>query len=139
MKASSLLTALFAAQISTFAQAAPTSRALPAGIELRILPLGDSITWGYESADGNGYRLSLLDDLTGEDVVFAGVVQNGNMADNWMAGYPGWTITMIAGVANASLVQRPNVVLIHAGQYLAPLHLLRSHSEVDDYELDFHK
>lgn len=35
------------------------------GIELRILPLGDSITWGYRSSDGNGYRLKLLNDLSG--------------------------------------------------------------------------
>lgn len=35
------------------------------GTELRILPLGDSITWGYRSSDGNGYRLELFNDLSG--------------------------------------------------------------------------
>lgn len=36
-----------------------------AGTELRILPVGDSITVGYESSDGNGYRLGLQQDLSG--------------------------------------------------------------------------
>ena len=35
------------------------------GTELRILPLGDSLTVGYESSDGNGYRGELLRDLSG--------------------------------------------------------------------------
>ncbi|KAK3305604.1 uncharacterized protein B0T15DRAFT_511502 [Chaetomium strumarium] len=33
--------------------------ALADGVPLRILPLGDSITWGYGSSDGNGYRQHL--------------------------------------------------------------------------------
>lgn len=40
------------------------------GINLRILPLGDSITWGYGSTDGNGYRLDLLNLLAGNDVQY---------------------------------------------------------------------
>lgn len=32
-------------------------------IPLRILPLGDSITAGHMSSDGNGYRLDLYNDL----------------------------------------------------------------------------
>lgn len=31
---------------------------------LRILPLGDSITFGAKSSDGNGYRLDLREKLT---------------------------------------------------------------------------
>lgn len=96
------------------ATAAPTA-AIPT--ELRILPLGDSITYGFASPDGNGYRLKLLNDLTadGDKVVFAGTVQNGTMADNSMAGYPGKTIEYIGDQAPSSLAQNPNVVLLMAG------------------------
>lgn len=34
------------------------------GIDLRVLPLGDSITFGFQSTDGNGYREALHNDLT---------------------------------------------------------------------------
>lgn len=57
------------------------------GTELRILPLGDSITWGFASPDGNGYRLRLFNDLSGDDVVMAGTQHNGNMQDYWNEGY----------------------------------------------------
>lgn len=36
------------------------------GVELRILPVGDSVTVGYLSTDGNGYRLKLQENLSGE-------------------------------------------------------------------------
>lgn len=36
------------------------------GTELRILPVGDSITVGYLSEDGNGYRAQLQADLSGK-------------------------------------------------------------------------
>lgn len=42
------------------------------GTELRILPVGDSITVGYlsdqDGGDGNGYRLRLLEDLSGKNL-----------------------------------------------------------------------
>ncbi|KAK4494917.1 hypothetical protein PRZ48_014273 [Zasmidium cellare] len=96
------------------ATAAPTA-AIPT--ELRILPLGDSITYGYASPDGNGYRLKLLNDLKadGDKVVFAGTVHNGTMVDNWNAGYPGKTIQYIGSQAPSSLKQYPNIVLLMAG------------------------
>ncbi|WP_245190549.1 SGNH/GDSL hydrolase family protein, partial [Salmonella enterica] len=85
------------------------------GTELRILPLGDSITWGYNSPDGNGYRLELYNNLAGDKVVMAGAVQSGNMIDNWNAGYPGQTIQYIIGQAANSYSQTPNIVLFMAG------------------------
>lgn len=39
--------------------------AVKPGMELRILPLGDSITFGFPSSDGNSYRLVLFEDLSG--------------------------------------------------------------------------
>ncbi|KAF2162085.1 carbohydrate esterase family 3 protein, partial [Zasmidium cellare ATCC 36951] len=86
-----------------------------AGTELRILPLGDSITWGFASPDGNGYRLRLFNDLSGDDVVMAGTQHNGNMQDYWNEGYPGKTIEFIANACGAALAQNPNIVLLMAG------------------------
>ena len=85
------------------------------GFELRILPLGDSITYGYLSSDGNGYRLELQNDLSGSDLQYVGSVRSGNMTDNFNEGWPGYTINQIAGKAQLSLPERPNVVLLHAG------------------------
>ena len=58
------------------------------GKELRILPLGDSITYGIQSTDGNGYRLRLQKDLSGSKLLFVGDPQRqgGNMANNQNAG-----------------------------------------------------
>ena len=40
--------------------------AVKTGTELRILPVGDSITVGFEDPNGDGYRFELLTDLSGE-------------------------------------------------------------------------
>ena len=85
------------------------------GIELRIMPLGDSITYGYLSSDGNGYRLPLENDLAGSKLQYIGSVRSGNMADNYNEGQSGATINQIAANARKSLFERPNVILIHAG------------------------
>jgi lysophospholipase L1-like esterase len=78
----------------------------------------DSITYGYQSTDGNGYRLELYNDLTGgynNTVDLIGSVQAGTMADNYNEGHSGATIDEIASFASLSLFELPNVVLIHAG------------------------
>jgi lysophospholipase L1-like esterase len=85
---------------------------------LRILPLGDSITWGYINNSGsNGYRERLLANLNsaGFQVDFLGTQKSGTMADKDNEGYPGYTINGIKGVAAKGLALRPNIVLIHAG------------------------
>ena len=41
------------------------ARQVANGVALRILPLGDSITWGFRSSDGNGYRAHLRSSLAG--------------------------------------------------------------------------
>ena len=53
-------------------------------VSLRILPLGASITWGYLSSDGNGYRKPLRDQLRfeGWEVDMVGSKSNGDMKDN---------------------------------------------------------
>ncbi|KAL8825309.1 MAG: hypothetical protein Q9191_004492 [Dirinaria sp. TL-2023a] len=72
------------------------------GTELRILPLGSSITIGQGSSDGNGYRLFLQDNLNGSKIQYVGSLREGTMADNFNEGYSGYTI-------------RPNIVLLHEG------------------------
>jgi lysophospholipase L1-like esterase len=89
---------------------------------LRILPLGDSITWGYiwlnnHGGSSNGYRASLLTSLqsSGYIVDFVGSQKTGNMTDKDNEGHPGYTIKQIRPVAGGGLAYRPNVVLLHAG------------------------
>jgi lysophospholipase L1-like esterase len=86
--------------------------------DLRILPLGDSITWGYINGGGsNGYRAQLLADMqsAGYKVDFIGTQKSGTMADKDNQGFPGYTISQIRPVAGGGLALRPNVVLLHAG------------------------
>ncbi|KAE8452063.1 hypothetical protein EG329_002229 [Mollisiaceae sp. DMI_Dod_QoI] len=86
-------------------------------VPLRILPLGNSITWGYLSTDGNGYRLDLLNQLTanGTTVQYIGLQRSGNMTDNYNEGHPGALIAQIAQYAEVSLPSQPNVILLMAG------------------------
>lgn len=51
---------------------------------LRILPLGASITKGYKSKDGNGYRKWLRQQLryAGWEVDMIGTMKSGTMRDN---------------------------------------------------------
>jgi lysophospholipase L1-like esterase len=89
---------------------------------LRILPLGDSITWGYiwlneHGGGSNGYRASLLVSLqaAGYTVDFVGSQKTGTMTDKDNEGHRGYTINQIRTVAGGGLAYRPNVVLLHAG------------------------
>ncbi|KAL4874257.1 hypothetical protein BJY04DRAFT_225207 [Aspergillus karnatakaensis] len=84
------------------------------GVSLRILPLGDSITDGYLSSDGNGYRLQLWNHISNAKD-FVGTQSAGNMQDPANEGYPGATIHEISGRSERALAMRPNVVLLHAG------------------------
>ncbi|EUC33439.1 carbohydrate esterase family 3 protein [Bipolaris victoriae FI3] len=106
--------------VLSFASALPTDASLETRQtkSLRILPLGDSITWGFINGGGsNGYRERLLSDLQsgGYTVDFVGTQKSGTMADKDNQGFPGYTINQIRGVAGGGLNLRPNVVLIHAG------------------------
>lgn len=82
-----------------------SGHAVKPGTELRILCVGDSITYGYGSelggGDGNGYRLQLRNDLSGtkhwrklryrspltpaleDKVVFVGTESRGSMTDGY--------------------------------------------------------
>ena len=92
------------------------SRPIANGVDLRILPLGDSMTYGEGSSTGNGYRLDLENLLTtGNNVHYVGSVKSGTMADNANEGYPGYRIDEIGRQAKNSLPERPNVILLMAG------------------------
>lgn len=94
-------------------------RSINNGMELRILPLGASITAGVDSSDGNGYRLDLQQKLEGDgnNVTFVGTTFHGQMKDNACEAYPGYTIESIhnATLASGALDFMPNVILINAG------------------------
>ncbi|KIY73077.1 carbohydrate esterase family 3 protein, partial [Cylindrobasidium torrendii FP15055 ss-10] len=78
------------------------------------LPLGDSITYGYGSTDGNGYRLALRDlaEADGNAIDYIGSIQAGTMDDNYNDGYIGCIIEQIASQGVPGLEM---VVLLLAG------------------------
>ncbi|KAL2849868.1 SGNH hydrolase-type esterase domain-containing protein [Aspergillus pseudoustus] len=84
---------------------------------LRVMPLGASITVGYRSTDGNGYRQPLREQLryAGWEVDMVGSLTNGTMKDNQNEGHFGDTIEQITKWAEKSVDMQPNVILINAG------------------------
>jgi lysophospholipase L1-like esterase len=85
---------------------------------LRLEPMGDSITYGYQSSTGNGYRGPLWDELTGEGhpLDFVGSVQGGTMPDPDNEGHSGWRIDQLAAITDSSLATyKPNVVTLMIG------------------------
>ncbi|MBM9502995.1 SGNH/GDSL hydrolase family protein [Actinacidiphila acididurans] len=105
-----------AAATATQTRISGAGAATPAA--LRLMPLGDSITWGYASPTGNGYRGYLYNDLAaeGHSVDFVGSVRNGTMSDPDNEGHSGWRIDQIAGIADSVLATyQPNVVTLEIG------------------------
>jgi len=90
-------------------------------LPLRILPLGDSITWGGQPGADNGtdgYRAQLIHALIRAryaSVNFVGTQRSGLMPNNDNEGHPGATISELQAVMKAGLQMRPNVVLLHIG------------------------
>ncbi|MET9911970.1 ricin-type beta-trefoil lectin domain protein [Streptomyces sp. NPDC006476] len=85
---------------------------------LRLMPLGDSITWGVGSPSGNSYRGFLWNQLSteGHALDFVGSGRNGTMSDPDNEGHSGWRIDQIAGIADSVLARyRPNVVTLEIG------------------------
>jgi lysophospholipase L1-like esterase len=94
----------------------PRRNAIAGGVDLRVLPLGDSITYGEGSSDGNGYRLALYNMLHAEnDLDYIGRVRAGTMVDKDNEGYPGYPIVSIASTVKPEYPERPNIVLLMAG------------------------
>jgi lysophospholipase L1-like esterase len=92
------------------------------GDACKILPLGDSITWGLQY-DG-AYRVELFTKAVGagKKITFTGSQRNGpNMVAGQTfpknnEGHSGWTITRVAGlVPSPALDTPPHIVLLHIG------------------------
>ncbi|RKF83773.1 hypothetical protein GcM3_008015 [Golovinomyces cichoracearum] len=103
-------------EFHSFSASFRSSRVTPLP-NLRILPLGDSITFGYLSTTGNGYRAHLLDLLNFKfpSTKYIGTQNSGNMINNENEGHPGYMIHDIAKKALPSLAQQPNIILVMAG------------------------
>jgi lysophospholipase L1-like esterase len=84
----------------------------------RIMPLGDSITFGDGSSHGAGYRKELWHALSnsGYEVDFVGSERDGAIPDPDHEGHPGWEIDDIAEQVVPWLrLWRPTIVLLHLG------------------------
>lgn len=97
----------------------PTAHAAcPSSGACRVMPLGDSITDGYNVPGGYRVRLASLFATNGDSVDFVGGLRNGPMVltDKDHEGHSGWRIDQIdAIIANRMLRYTPDVVLIHLG------------------------
>jgi lysophospholipase L1-like esterase len=85
---------------------------------VRVMPLGDSITYG--TGDPGGYRIGLWQRLVGGayTVDFVGSQSNGpaGLGDHDHEGHPGWTIAQIdANVVNWLTTYNPHSILLHIG------------------------
>jgi len=99
----------------------------PAVAAVRIMPLGDSVTAGYNSLGWDtdlmvGYRQKLYLDLLadGYAVDFVGSASSGELTpplfDFDHEGHGGWTASMIADFTYSGLQAHPaDIVLLHAG------------------------
>ncbi|KAJ7330997.1 hypothetical protein DFH08DRAFT_815078 [Mycena albidolilacea] len=104
------------------------------GLRLRALPAGDSITFGFQSTTGNGYRYNLqqviqappwagglqsranlVDNDTSNIVDFIRSQDSGTMPDPDNEGHSGAEIAAIGGYLLPDLSQNPNVVFLLAG------------------------
>src|SRR5512142_3458852 len=109
-----LLAATAAIGPATTSQAAPVT-----GRAVKIMPLGDSITWGVGSSTTSSYRADLWRLLTagaGLAVDFVGSGQSGSLPDTDNEGHSGWRIEQITASIDGWLAATtPDVVLLHIG------------------------
>ncbi|MCX4459969.1 ricin-type beta-trefoil lectin domain protein [Streptomyces sp. NBC_01340] len=111
-------TALPAAAATGTEPPSSAARAAATPTGLRLMPLGDSITWGVGSPSGNSYRGFLWNQLSAEGhaLDFVGSGRGGTMSDPDNEGHSGWRIDQITGIADSVLARyRPNVVTLEIG------------------------
>ena len=107
-----------AAILAANSPAPPPVQAAATATTLRVMPLGDSITFGVGSSTHDGYRSDLWTRLrnVGLPVDFSGSLRNGRMGDNNHEGHIGWRIDQVAAQIDGWMATyRPDVVLIHLG------------------------
>ncbi|MFK0148954.1 FG-GAP-like repeat-containing protein [Streptomyces griseus] len=87
-------------------------------VAVRVMPVGDSITYGVGSLDVNGYREELYGGLAYMDLDpdFIGSNSSGSMGDPQHNGHRGYKIDDITEIVKRDTgVMRPNVVTLMAG------------------------
>ncbi|MER5458655.1 FG-GAP-like repeat-containing protein [Micromonospora sp. NPDC002389] len=114
------LGSVYKALYDKFIRSAPPVPAVPRGLAaLRVMPLGDSITYGVgvDNPDGTGYRARLFDGLKDDAVLdLVGSQSSGTLPDKNHEGHPGWRIDQIDRLVECAIPRyRPNVVLLHIG------------------------
>jgi lysophospholipase L1-like esterase len=112
-----LLTLALVASGSAAMLAAPP--AIAATPTIKVMPLGDSITFGVGSSTGSSYRLDLYQRLVrqaGYTIDFVGTQRSGSLPDTDNEGHSGWRIDQIASNVDGWLATyQPNLVLLHIG------------------------
>ncbi|MFD3942009.1 FG-GAP-like repeat-containing protein [Streptomyces sp. NPDC058579] len=86
--------------------------------DVRMLPLGDSITYGVGAAGGSSYRARLWDFLADDvnSLDFVGSLKSGQGPDRDHEGHKGLRIDQIDDLATCTVSRyRPNVVTLHIG------------------------
>jgi lysophospholipase L1-like esterase len=111
---------LVAAGVALSAGANPVAAAAAVTTRpIRVMPLGDSITYGQGSPTLSSYRAALWQRLVGQAgyaIDFVGSQHNGALPDVDNEGHSGWRIDNIAGSVNGWLATyQPDVVLLHIG------------------------
>ncbi|MEV4760921.1 SGNH/GDSL hydrolase family protein [Micromonospora sp. NPDC049559] len=86
---------------------------------VKVMPMGDSITWGQGSTDGSGYRGPLwlrLRNEAGYAPDFVGSQVVGTIGDPNNEGHRGWQIDQLQANATGWInTYQPDVVLLHIG------------------------
>ncbi|CAH0025809.1 unnamed protein product [Clonostachys rhizophaga] len=107
------------ALFQAFLQLLISSIALASAKDLRIMPLGASITFGVGSSQGNGYREFLRESLQGAGykVTYVGSQHNGPMTNNDNEGFPGLRISQVLNDHAKTDVptHKPNLYTINVG------------------------
>lgn len=90
--------------------------------EIKIMPLGDSITFGSPDPSYGGYRhlLGILLAGDGHHIAFVGSRKSGNdlLAGANNEGHPGWTISQIMNAIDSEgwlKTAQPDIILLHVG------------------------
>ncbi|MEU9289085.1 FG-GAP-like repeat-containing protein [Streptomyces sp. NPDC048275] len=117
-RASAAALAAAGAVLLALVSAGPVSAQTPVP-QLRVMPLGDSITWGVGSATTSSYRASLASLVAGQSeytVQFVGSQNSGTLADQSNEGHSGYVISQIRdGIDGWMSAARPDVVILHIG------------------------
>ena len=92
------LAAVLLAATALLVPAGPARAAPVTGRAVKIMPLGDSITWGVGSSTTSSYRADLWQRLVkdaGVAVDYVGSGQSGSLPDTDNEGHSGWRIEQL--------------------------------------------